>query len=326
MVSTFSYDTVEQKIMLQLQQRAHYSLEESRRGHTIANRYPVGSEPVSPDHDNDELAILGGKTRLVANIELPSSPNLMERSPNSHNPIVPLPLSPTMHHHMDPSVVEYLHSFGPPVVTHSGGGGVPSEAGGNQMSAQQPSAGFSAEVELSPVSVYGMTSMSTPTSYGTQDSLTYMSSSSPTHPHRRVGSLGHHHQQQQHQHQQHQQHSGSSHDGGNSFCDVTMGSSTTTNPNPVVVSSFPQYFPVFDYGSGMMNGNGNGGMASTTTATTAATVGGGGGYGDAPILDTPSPSGGGQQQQQQQRKASGSPEGNMQSMWQDFVMGLQMTT
>jgi len=312
-------DTVEQKIMLQLQQRAHYSLEESRRGNTIANRYPVGSEPVSPDHDNDELAILGGKTRLVAKVELPSSPNLMERSPNSHNPIVPLPLSPTMHHHMDPSVVEYLHSFGPPVAAHSGGqgGNGPSDGSGNQMSAQQQNASFSAEVELSPVSVYGMTSMSTPTSYGAQDSLSYMSSSSPSHAQRRAGSSGHHHHHHQHHHQQH---SGSSHDGGNSFCDVAMGSSTTTSTtNSVAVSSFPQYFSVFDYGSGMMNGNGA--MASTTM--------GGGGYGDTPILDTSSPSGGGgagQQQTQQQRKVSGSPEGNMQSTWQDFVMGLQMST
>lgn len=314
--------------MLQLQQRAHYSLEESRRGNTIANRYPVGSEPVSPDHDNDELAILGGKTRLVAKVELPTSPNLMERSPNSHNPIVPLPLSPTMHHHMDPSVVEYLHSFGPPVATHSGGGGGPSDGSGNhQMSPQQQqSVGFSAaaaaEMELSPVSVYGMTSMSTPTSYGAQDSLSYMSSSSPTHPQRHVGSLSHHHHHHQQQQQQQQpQHPAPSHDGGNSFCDVTtMGSSSTTHS--VVASSFPQYFSVFDYGSGMMNGNGNGLIASTTTTAAAA----GGGYGDAPILDTPSPSGGGgQQQQQQQRRASGSPEGNMQSMWQDFVMGLQMS-
>jgi len=308
-------DTVEQKIMLQLQQRAHYSLEESRRGNTIANRYPVGSEPVSPDHDNDELAILGGKTRLVAKVELPSSPNLMERSPNSHNPIVPLPLSPTMHHHMDPSVVEYLHSFGPPVAAQCGGqgGNGPSDGSGNQMSMQQQNASFSAEVELSPVSVYGMTSMSTPTSYGAQDSLSYMSSSSPSHAQRRAGSSGHH----QHHHQQH---SGSSHDGGNSFCDVAMGSSTTTSTtNSVAVSSFPQYFSVFDYGSGMMNGNGA--MASTTM--------GGGGYGDTPILDTSSPSGGGggqQQQTQQQRKASGSPEGNMQSTWQEIVMGLQMST
>lgn len=276
--------------MLQLQQRARYSLEEFKRGNinTVTNRYPVGSEPVSPDNDNDELAILGGKTRLVAKIELPLSPNLMERSPNSHNPIVPLPLSPTMQHHMDPSVVEYLHSFGPPIATNSGG---PLSANGSQMSPQ--SASFSADVELSPVSVYGMT----PTNYGAQDASSYMS---PTQSHpqqqqqhhsmRHVGSSSHHHHHQS--------------NSGNSLCDVAMSSATTTSKSsiPASLQSFPQYFPVFDYGSGMMNGTG------PMTAPAA--------YGGAPILDNPSPT--------VQRRASGSPEGNMQSTWQDFVMGLQM--
>ncbi|KAJ3568149.1 hypothetical protein NP233_g5908 [Leucocoprinus birnbaumii] len=290
------------KIMLQLQQRAHYSLEEFRRGNisTTVNRYPPGSEPVSPDNDNDELAILGGKTRLVAKAE-PGSPTLLERSPSSQNPIVPLPLSPTMQHHMDPSVVEYLQSFGPPTAMNGGSAGPTSAGSGNQISPQRAS--FSADVELSPVSVYGMTTMNTSTTYS-QDASSYMS---PTQP------------QSQHQSQQQQQsmrHAGpSSHhhisNGGGSLRDVTMASapnasSSTTGgigPSDVSVQSFPQYFPAFDYGSGMM-GN------SSTTASAA--------YGGAPILDTPSPSG-------VQRRSSGSPEGNMHSTWQDFVMGLQMT-
>jgi hypothetical protein len=102
-------------------------------------------------------------------------------------------------------------------------------------------------------------------------------------------------------HHHHHQSNGSS-----SLRDVTMSSATGPSPSSgsTVVSSaqptsFPQYFPVFDYGNGMMNGNGTS-------------------YGNTPILDMPSPSG-------VQRRSSGSPEGNMQSTWQDFVMGLQMT-
>ncbi|KAF5362179.1 hypothetical protein D9756_002569 [Leucocoprinus leucothites] len=286
------------KIMLQLQQRAHYSLEEFRRGNinTVINRYPPGSEPVSPDNDNDELAMLGGKTRLVAKIEPPASPSLIERSPNSQNPIVPLPLSPTMQHQMDPSVVEYLQSFGPPAIMNGGSGGPSSAGSGNQMSPQ--TATFTSDVNLSPISAYGMTTMNAATAYP-QDTTAYMS---PTQPQsqqsmRHAGPSSHHHHHLS--------------NGGSTLHDVTMGPAPNTSStgggvghSTTSVQSFPQYFSVFDYGTGVMNGNGN---------TTGAP------YGGAPILETPSPSG-------VQRRSSGSPEGNMQSTWQDFVMGLQMTT
>lgn len=285
--------------MLQLQQRAHYSLEEFRRGNinAVVNRYPPGSEPVSPDNDNDELAMLGGKTRLVAKVE-PSSPQLMERSPNSLNPIVPLPLSPTMHHQMDPSVVEYLHSFGPPSATTNGGG--PSSAGsGTQIGSQRGSFSTDVNVDLSPVSMYGMSTLDTSTTYP-QDASSYMSPQSQQPQGMRHAGPPHH--QQHHHHPSHS--NGSIHD-------VTMGSASSSTAagggaGPSI-QSFPQYFPVFDYGTGMMNGN---------TGTTAA--GSANAYGGAPILETPSPPG-------VQRRSSGSPEGNMHSTWQDFVIGLQMT-
>jgi hypothetical protein len=320
--------------MLQLQQRAHYSLEEFRRGNinTAVNRYPAGSEPVSPDNDNDELAMLGGKTRLVAKIE-PSSPQLMERSPNSQNPIVPLPLSPTMQHHLDPSVVEYLHSFGShtgagaTTTTNGGGGasGAPSAGNnGNQMSPQRAS--FAADVDLSPVSMYGMSALPATSGYS-QDASSFISPQSQQAPSQQQQGMRHagppsslHHHQQHHHHQHHSSQS------NGSLRDVTMGSaaapSASSNSSPSTsggsmpgssasVQSFPQYFSVFDYGTGMMNGNGASASASAGAGASAT-------YGGAPILDTPSPSG-------MQRRSSGSPEGNMQSTWQDFVMGLQMT-
>jgi len=254
------------KIMLHLQQKAHYSLEEFRRGNTsTVGRY---SEPASPDNDNDELAILGGKTRLVAKIE-PSSPQILERSPQSQNPIVPLPLSPTMQNHMDPSVVEYLQSFNHPS-SMSGPG-----SAGTQIS---PQGVTFTDVDLSPISAYGMTTIN-PQTYQ-QEPSSFMAPS---------------HQQQQ---QQGLQHGGPSHHSlnGSTIRDVTMGGPTGGGSSQR--NAFPQYFPVFDYGSGMM-GNG-----TYPTAT--------------PILDTPTPAG-------VQRRSSGSPEGNMQTTWQDFVNTLQMS-
>ncbi|KAF8998591.1 hypothetical protein BDQ17DRAFT_1362076 [Cyathus striatus] len=143
-------------IMLNLQEKAHFSLEEFRRGKgSPLTRYNnPGSEPITPVDDNDELAVLGGKTRLVGKKE-PSSPQILDRSPTSHNPIVPLPLSPNMGQ-VDPNVLEYLNSFGQQSNQHA-----------NLQQTQQ----FSPQSDLSPISVYGMsgnvsaTYQSEPTSY-----------------------------------------------------------------------------------------------------------------------------------------------------------------
>ncbi|KAJ3753187.1 hypothetical protein EV360DRAFT_53880 [Lentinula raphanica] len=119
------------KIMLDLQNRAHECLNEFRKG-------SIGR--MDSMNDNDELAILGGKTRLVK--KEPGSPQLFERSPNSHNPIVPLPLSPSAGAQVDSNLVEYLTSF---------------------QTQQQPQSASSAnsysDPEISPVSMYGLASL-----------------------------------------------------------------------------------------------------------------------------------------------------------------------
>jgi len=277
--------------MLHLQQKAHYALDEFRRGNTANNtRYSV-SDPVSPDTDNDELAILGGKTRLVGKVE-PTSPQLLDRSPNSHNPIVPLPLSPAMQTNMDPSVVEYLQSFGPV------NGHAPAPVSSSSSSRISPYSATFTDVDLSPVSAYGMTTMNT-SGYQADSSSQFIGTSSQQM----------HSQQQQQQQQQGMRHAINTLS-GTTVRDVTMGSlpPTTTAPNrpsapqPPSVNAFPQYFPVFDYGNNMMNGSYAG--SSSTTA------------GGVPLLETPSPPGG-------QRRSSNSPEGNMLTTWQDFV-NLQM--
>lgn len=102
-------------IMLRLRERAHISLSEYQSGVSFPlGRHGSGSstEPLTPDHGNDELATLGGTTRLVAKSEPAVTPPL-QRSPTSQNPVVPLPLSSTNEPHVHPNVVEYLRTFIP---------------------------------------------------------------------------------------------------------------------------------------------------------------------------------------------------------------------
>ncbi|KAF7370826.1 Fungal-trans domain-containing protein [Mycena sanguinolenta] len=246
-------------IMLRLQEKAHHSLEDFRKGKLSPAARRISPESPSPIEDNDELSTLGGKTRLVAKKE-PTSPLLLERSPTSHNPVVPLPLSPgSLNEQVHPGVLEYLNSF-------------------QQPSATQTYADV--DVDISPVSMYGMSSMQG--SYHSESNGSSYISQSPT----QLDSQSMFHQNQpsasQHAHSrgsqpQQQQRYGM----GNG-----MGNGAPQNV------SFPQYFPVYDY--------------RTTTGMND-------GFANTPILDmNPMPG--------QRRASSGSPEGNMQSsIWQDFV-------
>ncbi|THU88687.1 hypothetical protein K435DRAFT_761640 [Dendrothele bispora CBS 962.96] len=239
------------EIMQRLQVRAHESLESYRKGLKIVPaRHGSSSEPPTPVDDNDELAVLGGKTRLVK--KEPGSPTLLDRSPISQNPVIPLPLSPTTAQ-VDPNVLEYLNSF-----HHQ----------------QQPSsAGTSNYSDVSPVSVYGLTALSGPSSPFHTEPNSFISQSQPmTSPQSMVpqNSSSHHHQSSV----QYSQNVINGHGHNNSF---------------------PQYFPVYDYGTtSMMNGY-------------------------APTLDAnPTPGHG-------HRRSSGSPEQNMiPSTWQEFVDDMSM--
>lgn len=184
--------------MLDLRVRAHECLDEFRKGNN--GRSGSALDALTPPNDNDELAILGGKTRLVK--KEPGSPHMFG-SPNTHNPVVPLPLSPTASAH--PNVVEYLNSF---------------------QYQQQPTSASSnsySDDSISPVSTYGLSALPAnpihdfhPESSGyqpaTPTSQTMLQSGEPS-------SF-----QQQHQH------------------------SSSVNGSSGL-ASFPQYFPVYDYGS-----------------------------------------------------------------------------
>lgn len=257
--------------MLHLQEKAHFSLEEFRRGKgSPLSRYTSTNISTSPDGDDDELSILGGKTRLVSKKE-PGSPTIIDRSPTSQNPIVPLPLSPTMQDQVHPSVLEYLQSF-----NNSGHS--------QQLQQTQTSSntnGFSngiasstnhdsySDVDISPVSIYGMSTL--PPQSFQEASPTYL-------PRHTLQDIMQPTQQNMTSHHQ------------------APHISTSRND-----AAFPQYFPVYDYGSSSSYTNGNGNSF---------------GQGPPPILDAnPAPG---------QRRSSGSPDVNMQSTWQDFVNNLAM--
>jgi hypothetical protein len=96
-------------IMLHLQQKAYLAMEEYERQRDSPTARFAQPNMVSSADDDDELSILGGKTRLAGKRE-PMSP-ILNRSPNSRNPVVPLPLPPHAGSQFDPNVWEYLSSF-----------------------------------------------------------------------------------------------------------------------------------------------------------------------------------------------------------------------
>ncbi|KIJ20777.1 hypothetical protein PAXINDRAFT_165615 [Paxillus involutus ATCC 200175] len=103
------------EVMITLQKKAHLSLNEFRRGNVspLTRQLSTHSESGSFEED-DELSTLGGQTRLVAkkdSLSPHSSPSVIERSPISLNPVVPLPLA-SGSNQMHPSVLDYLRTFG----------------------------------------------------------------------------------------------------------------------------------------------------------------------------------------------------------------------
>ncbi|KAK2465633.1 hypothetical protein APHAL10511_002177 [Amanita phalloides] len=132
-------------IMLHLQHKAHAAMEEYERLRGSPSRYGPSS-PSSPADENDELSVLGGKTRLVGK---PMSPILTDRSPNSRNPVVPLPLPAHGENHFDPNVWEYLNSFSR---------AQPHEQPQHIQTSPKSTSPLS-QMEVSPTAMFGMASM-----------------------------------------------------------------------------------------------------------------------------------------------------------------------
>ena len=105
---------------MKLRQKARTSLQTFRDGKGVpTSRYKArapSTSSVDEDEENDELLMLGGKMRLVSknqNSTAASSPILIEHSPTSMNPVVPLPLNQAGESSMHPNVVDYLRTFVP---------------------------------------------------------------------------------------------------------------------------------------------------------------------------------------------------------------------
>lgn len=294
--------------MTGLQQKAHQAIKEWKEGRSPSagpsGPYSSYPSPGSPEAvEDDELAKLGGKTRLISAKD-PSkspSPTIPTRSPNTMNPVVPLPLPNAGVADVHPNVLEYLQSFVPLNAAngvHGVNGALNQADMGFQPGGQQTYPGYEPSQYL-PSSTYIDTSPgASSTAYAQmmvrQNSLEHVSPSSARSlsideivdsAHSHLPPVAHLQQAQQ------------SHQG------------MMSQP------SFPQYFPVFDYG------NGGGDMAFTSMPMSIQTTNGhmqhndnnGMDYVNGYDVNGQGPYIGGQ------NRDSLSPEASMQSQWHDLV-------
>lgn len=99
------------EIMVKLREKAHASLQAFKEGKGSPLTRGV---VLSDDEEEDELSMLGGKTRLVGKgsaLTRPVSPQMIQESPTSHNPVIPFPLKQGSDENVHPSVLDYLRSF-----------------------------------------------------------------------------------------------------------------------------------------------------------------------------------------------------------------------
>jgi hypothetical protein len=83
--------------MVKLREKAHASLQAFKEGKSSPlTRGVVLSDGYVSMEEEDELSMLGGKTRLVGKgsaLARPITPQILQESPTSHNPVVPFPLN-----------------------------------------------------------------------------------------------------------------------------------------------------------------------------------------------------------------------------------------
>lgn len=108
--------TVMQEIMIKLREKAHASLQAFKdgRGSPLIRTVTLSDGDISME--DDELATLGGRTRLVgkgSGPTRPPSPVMLQQSPTSHHPVIPFPLKQGIDEHVHPTVLDYLRTFGP---------------------------------------------------------------------------------------------------------------------------------------------------------------------------------------------------------------------
>lgn len=272
-------------IMLHLQQKAHASLDEFRRGKgTLTGKYHHSAPEISPTGEEDELSMLGGKTRLVSKKET-LSPIFTQRSPISQTPVVPLPLSPGP---LPPSIQDYLKSFKPHV------NGVHQDATVYTQFGQRPTSlpNGSFNSVTSPQEPtrppFSQTEMTQSPFYSTQATFGDTMSSYLSQPQQRS-----------------QQSTSMMPPPPRQILEIDTG----VRENDIV---FPQYLPVYDYS-----------LASTSYMNGSASMFGTTDHSVSVMMDTTNQSGASsipvQHGYHQQRRLSDSPDGNLHTTWSDFV-------
>ncbi|KAI0044511.1 hypothetical protein FA95DRAFT_1522724, partial [Auriscalpium vulgare] len=228
-------------IMIGLREKAHASLKAFREGKSSpATRIGSPADSDAPMDDDDELATLGGKTRLISK-STPGTPSgsqvpsqvsspIMQRSPTTLNPVVPFPFKHNREEAVHPNIVDYLRTFGPTAPAAPLAQGAKAHAGAGPFPPLQDSAFFDFSASYPSPAVSFQTSQ----------------------PH----------------------------------------TPAPQAPSALDMSSFPSYFPVFDYGRGGIDN----------------------GY--SPIhVDTQIP---------EDSLRNTTPEATMSATWQDFVTQLSM--
>ena len=261
------------------------SLDEFRRSKELPiSKYHHPSAEATPAGEEDELSILGGKTRLVSKKDT-LSPIITQRSPISQSPVVPLPLSPGP---LPQSVRDYLRSFKPRV------NGVPQDATvySSQQFGQHTASLGSGSFELispqeqarpifSPADMAPSPFYSPQSGFGGDPMTSYLPQQQPR------------------------------------AAERAMPPPRSLEVDTGVRESdmgFPQYLPVYDYSLASASYVNGGSGASFGTPDQSVSM----------MLDPNQPSVQQQQLQptqhyHQQRRVSDSPDGNMQTAWYDFV-------
>ena len=101
--------------MIKLREKAHASLQAFKEGRGSPLVRAVTLSDTDASLEDDELSMLGGRTRLVGKGSIPtrpSTPVLMQQSPTSLQPVIPCPLK-QIDEHVHPSVLDYLRTFVP---------------------------------------------------------------------------------------------------------------------------------------------------------------------------------------------------------------------
>ena len=101
--------------MIKLREKARASLQAFKEGRGSPLVRNVTLSDTDGSLEDDELSMLGGRTRLVGKGSIPSRPPTpapIQQSPMSHQPVIPCPLK-QIDEHVHPSVLDYLRTFGP---------------------------------------------------------------------------------------------------------------------------------------------------------------------------------------------------------------------